>query len=107
MSYSNYNSYLANRAICCCTSTSKTESPCFPAPGANEWHRMTLVRIGSNTYTTTLQNLDAPSAVYSYSGTVASTNLNVRMGGFVSCISGALSKYLDIDYIGNYFNSAH
>jgi hypothetical protein len=51
--------------------------------------------------------LDAPSAVYSYSGTVASTNLNVRMGGFVSCISGALSKYLDIDYIGNYFNSAH
>ena len=54
-----------------------------------------------------LQNLDAPSAVYSYSGTVASTNLNVRMGGFVSCISGALSKYLDIDYIGNYFNSAH
>jgi hypothetical protein len=79
----------------------------YTAPGANEWHRMTLVRTGSNTYTTTLQNLDAPSAVYSYSGTVASTNLNVRMGGFVSCISGALSKYLDIDYIGNYFNSAH
>jgi len=79
----------------------------YTAPGANEWHRMTLVRTGSNTYTATLQNLDAPSAVYSYSGTVASTNLNLRMGGFVSCISGALSKYLDIDYIGNYFNSAH
>ena len=79
----------------------------YTTTGANQWHRMTLVRTGASTYTTTFQNLDVPSAIYSYSGTCSSTNLNLRMGGLVACISGAASKYLDIDYIGNYFNSAH
>jgi hypothetical protein len=68
---------------------------------------MTLVRTAASTYTTTFQNLDAPSAIYSYNGTCSSTNLNLYMGGFVACTSGATSKYLDIDYIENYFNSAH
>jgi hypothetical protein len=79
----------------------------YTVTGANEWHRMTIVRTGSTTYTTTLQNLDVPSAIFSYNGTVTSSNLNLRMGGFVSCVSGQLSKYLEIDYIGNYFNSIH
>jgi hypothetical protein len=79
----------------------------YTTAGANNWHRMTLVRTGSNTYTTTIQNLDTPSAIYSYSGTCSDTNLNLRMGGLVACTSGSASKYLDIDYIGNYFNSAH
>lgn len=79
----------------------------YTTAGANQWHRMTLVRTGAATYTTTIQNLDTPSAIFSYNGTCSNTDLNLRMGGFVSCVSGAASKYLDIDYIGNYFNSAH
>jgi hypothetical protein len=79
----------------------------YTTTGANQWHSMTLVRTTASTYTTTFQNLDTPSAIYSYSGTCSSTNLNLYMGGFVSCVSGAASKYLDIDYIGNYFNSVH
>lgn len=79
----------------------------YATTGANQWHRMTLVRTGASTYTTTLQNLDIPSAIYSYNGTCSATNLNLCMGGLVACVSGAASKYLDIDYIGNYFNSVH
>jgi hypothetical protein len=79
----------------------------YTTTGANQWFRMTLVKTGSATYTTTLQNIDAPSAIYSYSGTCSSTNLNLLMGGMVACVSGSLSKYLDIDYICNEFNSAH
>ena len=79
----------------------------YTTTGANQWHRMTLVRTGAATYTTTFQNLDTPSAIYSYSGTCSGTNLQLLMGGMVACVSGAASKYLDIDYIGNYFNSAH
>ena len=75
--------------------------------GATEWFKMTFVRTGSLTYTTTLQNLTTPSAIFSYSGTVAASNLSLYMGGFVACISGATNKYLDIDYISCEFNSAH
>ena len=79
----------------------------YATTGANQWHRMTLIRTGASTYTTTLQNIDVPSAIYSYSGTCSATNLNLRMGGHVACVSGAASKYLDIDYIANEFNSTH
>ena len=75
--------------------------------GSAEWFKMTLVRTGNLTYTTTLQNITTPSAIFSYSGTVAASNLQLYMGGFVSCVSGATNKYLDIDYISCEFNSAH
>jgi hypothetical protein len=78
----------------------------YTTTGASQWHKMTLVKTGSNTYTTTFQNLTTPSAVYTYNGTVASISLNMRMGGMVTCVSGAASKYLDIDYISCEFNSS-
>jgi hypothetical protein len=79
----------------------------YTTTGANEWHKMTLVRTGSLTYTTTIQNITAPSAVYSYNGTCSASNLQLFMGGMVTCISGAASKYLHIDYISCEFNSTH
>jgi hypothetical protein len=78
----------------------------YTTTGANQWHKMTLVRTAANTYTTTFQNIEAPSAVYTYNGTVAASNLLMFMGGMVTCVSGAASKYLEIDYISNEFNSS-
>lgn len=75
--------------------------------GSGDWFKMTLVKTSNTTYTTTLQNITTPSAIFSYSGTVAASNLQLFMGGFVSCVAGATSKYLDIDYISCEFNSAH
>ena len=75
--------------------------------GATDWFKMTLVRTGNLTYTTTLQNITTPSAIFSYSGTVTSSNSTLFMGGFVSCTGEATSKYLDIDYISCEFNSTH
>jgi hypothetical protein len=78
----------------------------YTTTGANQWHRMTLVKTGPTTYTTTFQNIQAPSAVYTYNGTVADSTRLMFMGGMVTCTSGAASKYLEIDYISNEFNSA-
>ena len=75
--------------------------------GAGDWFKMTLVKTGSSTYTTTIQNVTTPSAIFSYSGTLASSTLQLFMGGFVSCVAGATNKYLDIDYISCEFNSVH
>jgi hypothetical protein len=79
----------------------------YTTAGANQWHKMTLTRTSSTGYTTTLQNIEAPSAIYSYSGTAANISQQLFMGGCVSCVSGAASKYLDIDYIACTFNSVH
>ena len=77
------------------------------AQGVNDWFKITLVRTSNLTYTTTIQDITAGSTIYSYSGTVAASNLILYMGGFVSCTAGATSKYLDIDYISCEFNSTH
>jgi hypothetical protein len=77
------------------------------AQGPGDWFKITLVRTGNLTYTTTIQDITTSSTIYSYSGTVAASNLILYMGGFVSCTAGATSKYLDIDYISCEFNSAH
>jgi hypothetical protein len=77
------------------------------AQGVNDWFKITLVRTANLTYTTTIQDITTSSPIYSYSGTVAASNLTLYMGGFVSCTAGATSKYLDIDYISCEFNSAH
>jgi hypothetical protein len=77
------------------------------AQGAGDWFKITLVRTENLTYTTTIQDITTGSTIYSYSGTVAASNLILYMGGFVSCTAGGTSKYLDIDYISCEFNSAH
>jgi hypothetical protein len=77
------------------------------AQGVGDWFKITLVRTANLTYTTTIQDITTGSTIYSYSGTVAASNLILYMGGFVSCTAGATSKYLDIDYISCEFNSTH
>jgi hypothetical protein len=77
------------------------------AQGAGDWFKITLVRTANLTYTTTIQDITTSSTIYSYSGTVASSNLILYMGGFVSCTAGSTSKYLDIDYISCEFNTTH
>jgi hypothetical protein len=84
---------------------STVHSTGYTTTGANQWHRMTLVKTTPTTFTTTLQNIQAPSAVYTYNGTVLDATNLMFMGGMVTCVSGAASKYLEIDYISNEFNS--
>ena len=50
------------------------------AQGVNDWFKITLVRTSNLTYTTTIQDITAGSTIYSYSGTVAASNLILYMG---------------------------
>ena len=74
---------------------------------ANDWYKITVSRTASLSYTSTLQDITVAGPIYSFSGSVAASNVNLYMGGMVTCVSGATSKYLDIDYISCEFNSAH
>jgi hypothetical protein len=73
----------------------------------NNWHKITVTRTGSLAYTSTLQDITAAGPIYSFSGSVAASNINLFMGGLVTSTTGTTSKYLDIDYISCEFNSAH
>jgi hypothetical protein len=74
---------------------------------ANDWYKIKITRTGSLAYTATLQDITTAGIIYSFSGSVAASNVNLYMGGMVTCTTGAASKYLEIDYISCEFNSAH
>jgi hypothetical protein len=61
MSYSNYNTYLANRAICCCNSGGGGSGATGPA-GCN-WSNGTYIVSGSGTSWTVNQSNNVPSAI--------------------------------------------
>ena len=75
----------------------------------NSWLKVSVIRTSSLTYTASLQNLTTSDPAQSFSGTLASSNINLHMGIYVACnsIVSPASKTCDIDYISCEFNSTH
>ncbi len=75
-----------------------------PSQYVNDWLKMVLLRTSNNDFTVSLINLTT-NETFTTNQTISNTNINLYCGAIVSCVSGGVNKYCDIDRISFYLNN--